>query len=121
MSTRVKRGLILAGIPCVAGLGGACGQPRTEPPKPRRQVSVRVLTWTTARPLPCRITMPDGAVQIAPVQAERRSGTAVRTGVIYTADGTATFTAPAGDYTVHATRGMEYGLASRALRLEDSD
>ena len=45
----------------------------------------------------------------------------MRPGVIYTADGTADFQLPAGEYTLYAGRGFEYDVASTELTLGPAD
>lgn len=69
------------------------------------------------RPLPARVTVvaEDGAR--APLWLAARDGTAVRDGLLYTADGEAACELAAGRYVVHATRGMEWSLASAAADL----
>ncbi len=68
-------------------------------------------------PLPCRLTLlgPGGAPAAA--RAAEAPGMAVRPGVVYAGTGRARFALPAGEYTLHATRGPEYGLVTRRLRL----
>ena len=60
--------------------------------------------------VPCRITVLNARGGLAATGAHSTDHLAVRPGVIYTADGTARFTLPAGDYTLHAGRGFEYGI-----------
>jgi hypothetical protein len=63
-------------------------------------------------PLPCRITVVDSRGALAPLGASTGDRLAVRTGVIYTAGGTAAFGVRAGSYLIHAGRGFEYGVES---------
>ncbi len=68
--------------------------------------------------VPVRITVVDVAGALVPLSAlgnpERE---AVRTGVIYTADGRTRFSLPFGTYEVFASRGWEYSAPSRRLSL----
>lgn len=67
--------------------------------------------------LPCRFTIADAAGTLAPLLAAPGQQLAVRTGVVYSGTGTAEIRVPAGHYTVHLTRGFEYGLHSRKLTI----
>ncbi len=71
--------------------------------------------------LPCRLTVvsADGALMTLGVSSG--GGLAVRPGVIYTGTGKARFTLPAGEYTVYAGRGFEYGIDSVRLTLKPGD
>jgi hypothetical protein len=68
--------------------------------------------------LPCRFTIVDASGVLAPLLAAPGQALAVRTGVVYSGTGTAQIGLPAGEYTVHLTRGFEYGLDSRHLTLK---
>jgi hypothetical protein len=70
---------------------------------------------------PCRVTVLNKQGALVALGAASGPGRAVRPGVVYTADGRARFGLPAGDYTVHAGRGFEYGVASAALALRPGD
>lgn len=72
-------------------------------------------------PVPCRLTVLNARGALATTGAASTDRLAVRPGVIYTADGTARFGLPAGDYTVHAGRGFEYGIATVRLSLKPGD
>lgn len=72
-------------------------------------------------PVPCRLTVLNARGALTTTGAASTDRLAVRPGVIYTADGTARFGLPAGDYTVHAGRGFEYGLATARLSLKPGD
>src|SRR5262249_39770111 len=58
----------------------------------------------------------DGA--LAPLVAQPGQRLAVRPGVVYTPNGQASFSLPAGRYTVYATRGFEYGLDKKTVTLK---
>jgi hypothetical protein len=66
-------------------------------------------------PLPCRITVTDPNGVLLPLWSEPGSQLAVRPGVVYSADGRALLKLRAGKVTIFASRGFEYGTASRAL------
>ncbi|WP_128543245.1 CehA/McbA family metallohydrolase [Larkinella soli] len=85
------------------------------------RVELTVTERKTGRPLPVRITVadPNGALQ--PLRALPNQTLAVRTGVLYTGDGKAAFSLPAGRYTVYAGRGTEYGVDSLTLNLKAGD
>ena len=68
--------------------------------------------------LPARVTLVDAAGQLAPLYFAVGPLVAVRPGVIYQADGAARFELARGSYTVHATRGPEWSLASAPLELD---
>jgi hypothetical protein len=91
-------------------------------------VSVEVVDAETGAPTPSRITIVDerGALQTvaAPVHEAPGPGgpdgahpISTRPGFVYTGDGTASFTLPAGTYTLYAGRGFEYGVESTRLAL----
>lgn len=90
-------------------------------PRPRHQVvgevevEVVVSDAGTGDPTPARITVvrENGALQT--LAGTGPAPQAVRPGVLYTGSGTATFTLPAGRYTLLASRGFEYSLARVAM------
>ncbi len=70
--------------------------------------------------LPCRITIVDASGALAPMvmAGEMKTDTSdfiTRTGVIYTRDGTGTVELLPGDYTIYASRGMEYSVATQQV------
>jgi hypothetical protein len=92
-------------------------------PRPRGEalqgatLVVRVSDADSGRGLPCRITVVDDRGSLAPLSADPAPPLAVRPGVAYTADGRARLGLRPGRYTIHATRGFEYGLATRDVTL----
>ena len=62
---------------------------------------------------PCRITIADSQGHLAALEA-----TNGRPGVVYTATGKATIRLLPGDYTIYASRGFEYSLASSNVNLK---
>jgi hypothetical protein len=72
--------------------------------------------------VPCRITIVDDLVDaLPPLAAPPGQRLAVRPGVVYTADGRARVTLPAGRYKVHAGRGPEYSVATESVSLNSGD
>jgi hypothetical protein len=69
-------------------------------------------------PVPCRVTILNARGALAATGTTSTDRLAVRPGVIYTVDGTARFGVPAGDYTVHAGRGFEYGIDTVRVSLK---
>ncbi len=77
-----------------------------------------VVTQPPGNPVPCRITIEDlREGTLAPLRALPGQRLAVRPGVVYTPDGRASVTLPAGEYKISAGRGFEYSLASRVVKL----
>jgi hypothetical protein len=74
-----------------------------------------------SKPLPCRLTVlnADGALMTLGATSGERL--AVRPGVLYTGDGKARFGLPAGDYSVFAGRGFEYGIDSVKLSVRPGE
>src|SRR5207248_753621 len=72
-------------------------------------------------PVPCRITVLSSRGALATTGASSTDRLAVRPGVVYTADGTARFGLPAGEYTIHAGRGFEYGIDTVRVSLKPGD
>lgn len=72
-------------------------------------------------PVPCRLTIFTRQGSLASIGAKSNDELAVRPGVIYTATGHARFGLPAGDYTIHAGRGFEYGVASQQVSVRAGD
>lgn len=72
-------------------------------------------------PVPCRLTVLGARGALATTGATSTDRLAVRPGVIYTADGTAKFGLPAGDYAIHAGRGFEYGIDTVRVSLKPGE
>ena len=68
---------------------------------------------------PCRVTIVDEQGHLAATAdpPKRDHPQAVRPGVVYTATGKASIKVPPGAYTVHASRGFEYSLASTNVKM----
>lgn len=94
-------------------------------PRPRAsayggaRLDVRVTDADSGRDLPCRLTLVDDRGVLMPVQADPAPGLAIRPGVAYTTTGRARLSVRPGRYTIHATRGFEYGLATQAVDLAE--
>ena len=99
-------------------------------------VSVADANGSKSSPIPCRITIADEKGALAPIytnpdetlptgrgviETRPRQRLAVRTGVIYTTDGRASFGLRPGRYTVYASRGFEYSVATNRVMLADGD
>lgn len=83
------------------------------------QVSIETTDLANGGPLPCRLTVVDQNGSLVPLSAASGQTLAVRTGVIYTRDGRARFDLAAGvSYTIYASRGFEYSVASAEVSLE---
>src|SRR5262249_43082503 len=76
------------------------------------EATVEVIVREGDTPVLCRITVLSARGALATTGATSSEKLAVRPGVIYTADGSAKFGLPAGEYTIHAGRGFEYGVAT---------
>jgi hypothetical protein len=70
---------------------------------------------------PCRLTILNAQGALAALGAVSDGHLAVRPGVIYSGDGKARFGLPAGDYTLHAGRGFEYGIDTIRITLRPGD
>ena len=104
--TAVPIVLALLACPCAGATRGAT-------------IDVRVTDADSGRGLPCRITVVDDRGALAPLRAEPDPRLAVRTGVAYSADGRARLDLRPGRYTIHATRGFEYGLATKTVTVAE--
>ncbi len=84
-------------------------------------IDITVTDQQTGNLLPSRITITttDGTLQT--VGAASNHHLAVRPGMIYTANGKATFGVPEGKYTLYATRGFEYGVDSIQVTVKKGD
>ncbi len=88
----------------------------------RVEVTVREAdTKGDVHAVPCRLTVLNAQGALMTLGARSGDGLAVRPGVIYTRDGKATFGLPAGNYTIHAGRGFEYGIDSATVTVHPGD
>jgi hypothetical protein len=85
------------------------------------EVNVEVTEILTGNPLPSRLTVidEDGALAALVASGVERHVTnlAARAGVIYTIDGRARIGLRPGAYTIYASRGFEYGVATNRFKL----
>lgn len=112
-----QRAWVVGGVAAALAVAG-CPLGAARAPAAPPEVRVRVTEAGTGRPLPCRLTLLDAGGRLAEFTPGTDRWLAYRTGVLYTGTGSATFSAPPGRYTLHATRGLEYGLATRSLTLD---
>lgn len=80
-------------------------------------VSIAVTDRESGRGLPCRLTVTRADGTLAALSAIPESEVAVRAGVVYTRQGRAELSLPAGDYEIRAGRGFEWGLAEARVRV----
>jgi len=74
-------------------------------------LEVQVVDEVSGSALPARITIVNENGSLQALGTKSSDTLAVRSGVVYTADGRATIQLPAGKYTICAGRGFEYSLA----------
>jgi len=83
-------------------------------------LDVTVNNTTDRSPLPCRLTIVDARGALAPLLGLTNPPAlplAVRPGVVYAGDGQARIGVPAGDYTVYASRGFEWSVATQQVKV----
>lgn len=85
------------------------------------EATVEVVVREGKTPTPCRITILSARGALTTTGATSTEKLAVRSGVIYTADGTAKFGLPAGEYTIHAGRGFAYGIDTVRVSLKSGE
>ena len=85
------------------------------------ETTVEMTVREDGKLVPFRLTILNARGSLATTDAKSTDRLAVRPGVIYTADGAARFGLPAGEYTLHAGRGFEYGIATVKLSLKPGD
>ena len=82
-------------------------------------LAARVTDSDTKGPLPCRLTIVDaqGALAALLPGTTNQTELAARPGMLYTRDGSATVGLLPGNYTVFASRGFEFSVATQAVTL----
>lgn len=83
-------------------------------------LDVTITDADTRAAVPCRITLVDAEDALSPLRAAGER-LAVRTGVVYTADGRARISVGAGAYVLHAGRGFEYSVATQRLSVSKGE
>src|SRR6185436_16012932 len=78
-------------------------------------IDITVRDAETSAPLPCRVTIVDSKQHLAAIVRLSSSPLAVRPGVVYTGCGKARIGLPPGEYTLLASRGFEYSLATQSV------
>jgi hypothetical protein len=68
--------------------------------------------------IPSRLTILNESNSLQPVNATPGDTLAVRCGVIYSGTGNFTFSLPAGEYKIYASRGFEYSVDSATFNLQ---
>jgi hypothetical protein len=88
-------------------------------PRPRSEAiggaTLEVAVTEEGRAVPCRITVADAEGALAPIAVTPDPAFAVRTGVVYTRDGTARIGLRPGKYVVYASRGFEYSAPRASI------
>ena len=84
-------------------------------------LKVRVTDGDEDTPLPCRITITDLKDYLMPLQVKSSLRMAVRPGVVYSLDGTVEAGVLPGEYVVYASRGFEYGVASKRVSVKKGE
>lgn len=117
---------LLAILPPTATDDIVVGDFRLDPRSPAdalsdASLSVQVFEENTKKEFPCRITVVDTNGSLAPLQPFTTNLAEVcsRPGVIYTRDGRADFGLPAGTYTVFASRGFEFSVATQTVAVAE--
>ena len=81
-------------------------------------LDIRVRDAVDSNSLPCRITVVDAQGSLPSLVAPTNGPfVAVRPGVVYTGDGQAQLGLPAGHYTIYASRGFEWSVATQHVHL----
>ncbi len=85
-------------------------------------LAISVVRQAERKALPCRLTIVEAHGALAPLLALTNPGLrapliAARPGVVYTGDGQARVGLPAGDYTIYASRGFEYSVATQQVHV----
>jgi hypothetical protein len=81
------------------------------------KLSVQVVD-ENEKDIPCRITIVDEKGSLPSLGTVSNETLAVRPGVVYSSNGRAEISLPAGKYTVYAGRGFEYSIDSAQIDLK---
>jgi hypothetical protein len=77
--------------------------------------TLNVSVTENAKPVPCRITVLTEGGALAALHVATNAAMAARPGVVYAGNGTAAIQLLAGNYTVFASRGPEYSIATQTV------
>ncbi len=81
-------------------------------------INVHAVDSATGKGMPCRITVVNEHGTLAPVSGQGDTSLlAVRPGVVYSGSGAAEIGLPAGAYTVYASRGFEWSVATQRVHV----
>ncbi len=80
-------------------------------------LDVTITDSATRKPIPGRVTVVDDHATLVALYAPTNAPLAVRPGVIYTGDGKAQVGLSAGDYTIYASRGFEWSVATQRVHV----
>ena len=81
-------------------------------------LAIRVVDKDTGNGLPCRLTIVNAQGALAPLACLSNAPTlAIRPGVVYTGNGRADVGSLAGEYTVFASRGFEWSVATQRVHI----
>ena len=81
-------------------------------------LAIRVVDKDGSKGLPCRLTIVNAHGSLAPLTGLGNApGLAIRPGVVYSGNGRADIGLPAGEYTVYASRGFEWSVATQRVHI----
>src|SRR5688572_18288431 len=80
---------------------------------------IEVLVHEENKVVPCRITITDNQNALAALRVDDKEKAAARPGVVYSADGLTTIELRPGVYTVFASRGPEYSVATQTVAVAE--
>lgn len=84
-------------------------------------LSIEIADGDSGDLIPARITIVNSEGTLVATTAKSNQRQAVRSGVIYVSEGKTEFSLPAGQYTIYAGRGFEYGIDRRQVTLKAGD
>jgi hypothetical protein len=84
-----------------------------------KRVEVKVIDAQTRLPIPGKVTVTDLAGNLVELFFASTSTSATRNGIAYTSSGDLTLELQDGEYTFYATRGMEWGLDRKVVRVSE--
>lgn len=84
-------------------------------------IDVNIIEIDTDVLLPAKLTIVNEEGSLQTVTASSNENLAIRPGTVYTGNGKASIHLPAGNYTIYAGRGFEYGMDSTRVDLKPGD